>query len=138
MAYASCYWSILALPVFLALRMRIKRRLSKGLLKRVMKKYLHLLDQLLVVVSLQIVARVTAYTLVLNNDFFFNALYLRATLQVMSQIFLVIIVRTILFKTAYLDSNEEGEDLLGDPSSNWQQDFRKNIPLDQLEKESAL
>ena len=120
MAYVSCFWSILVIPLFITLRIRIKKVFQKGLLQRVMAKYSALLDQLFLIISLQILVRITAYVLVIYNDFFFNALYLRAIIQVMSIFFLVIITRTIKFKTKYLDAcDEEGVSILDESQENW-------------------
>ena len=44
MAYVSCFWSIFVVPLFICIRMRIKRVFQKGLLQRVMAKYSALLD----------------------------------------------------------------------------------------------
>ena len=78
-----------------------------------MAQYSALLDELFFIISLQIIVRIASYLLVINNDFFFNALYMRASIQIMSIFFLVTITRTIMFKTRKLDSNdEEGENML--------------------------
>ena len=139
MAYISCFWSIFVIPLFILLRIRIKSVFKKGLLKRVMKKYSALLDELFLVVSLQIIIRITAYLLVIYNDFFFNALYMRATMQIVSIFFLVIITRTIEFKTQHLDpNNEEGDNILDNSQDDWQNDFKMNIPLNQLENQTTL
>lgn len=139
MAYISCFWSFFAIPLFILLRIRIKSVFKKGLLKRVMKQYSALLDELFFIISLQIIVRIAAYLLVINNDFFFNALYMRAAIQVMSLFFLVTITRTIKFKTKFLDANdEEGVNMLDQSQEDWQNDFRMNIPLNQLEKATTL
>lgn len=121
MAYVSCFWSIFAIPLFITLRVKVNNFLKKGLYKRVMKRYSSLLDKLFFSISLQIIARLVAYGLVIESDFYFNVLYLRATLQFTSIFFLIMVTKTIRFKMKYLDNEDmEGSELLDDSGADWQ------------------